>query len=162
LELYEIDSLTGKAKADDNPLIFVKSEEESEFIDDNKVVLSGSGSTNNERNYTSERKSKTQTKQDTHTVTSGERNALKAAKSYLDVMAFSYSGLIEQLEYEGYSSSEAEYAADNCGADWNEQAVKKAEEYLENMSFSKSSLIEQLEYEGFTSSQAKYGVNKAY
>ena len=77
-------------------------------------------------------------------------------------MAFSYSGLIEQLEYEGYSTEEATYAVDNCGADWKEQAAKKAEEYLNSMSFSKSGLIEQLEYEGFTHDQAAYGADQAY
>ena len=77
-------------------------------------------------------------------------------------MAFSYSGLIEQLEYEGFSTAEATYAADHCGADWNEQAYKSAVSYLQFMSFSKSGLIEQLEYEGFTYEQAVYGVNKAY
>lgn len=77
-------------------------------------------------------------------------------------MAFSYSGLIEQLEYEGYSTEEATYAVDNCGADWKEQAAKKAEEYLNSMSFSKSGLIEQLEYEGFTHEQAVYGADQAY
>ena len=77
-------------------------------------------------------------------------------------MAFSYSGPIEQLEYEGYSTEDATYAVDHCGADWNDEAAKKAEEYLNTMSFSRSGLIEQLEYEGFTHDQAVYGVNKAY
>lgn len=95
-------------------------------------------------------------------VSSGERNALQKARDYLDVMAFSYTGLIEQLEFEGFSHSEAVYGADNCGADWNEQAVKKARDYLEIMSMSKSQLIEQLEFEGFTSSQARYGADAAY
>lgn len=93
--------------------------------------------------------------------TTGEKNALKKANSYLSIMAFSYTGLIEQLEYEGYSTEEATYAVDNCGADWNEQAAKKAESYLDVMSFSKTGLIEQLEYEGFTHDQAVYGVEAA-
>ena len=95
-------------------------------------------------------------------VSSGKKNALEQAYSYLNAMAFSYSGLIEQLEYEGYSTEEATYAVDNCGADWKEQAAKKAEEYLNSMSFSKSGLIEQLEYEGFTHDQAAYGADQAY
>ena len=70
--------------------------------------------------------------------------------------------MVEQLEYEGLSYSEAKYAADNCGADWNEQAARKATEYLNLKSFSRNKLIEQLEYEGFTREQAVYGVNKAY
>jgi len=68
----------------------------------------------------------------------------------------------DQLEYEGFSQTDATSAAHNCGADWNEQAAKKAKEYLSYSSFSHDSLIEQLEYEGFTSSQAAYGCHHAY
>ncbi|MDO4493601.1 MAG: Ltp family lipoprotein [Clostridia bacterium] len=91
--------------------------------------------------------------------TQGERNALNSAKMYLSIMAFSQSGLIKQLEFEGYSTSEAQYAADNCGADWNEQAAKAARNYLSIMPFSDDGLIEQLEFEGYTHEQAVYGVN---
>lgn len=90
--------------------------------------------------------------------TMGQRNSLTKAKQYLDYSSFSHSGMIQQLEYEGFSTEEATYGADNCGADWNEQAAKKAESYLEFSSFSRSGLIEQLEYEGFTADQAEYGV----
>ncbi|WP_207637170.1 Ltp family lipoprotein [Anaerovorax odorimutans] len=90
-------------------------------------------------------------------VTLGEKNALAKAKSYLESMSFSYSGLIKQLEYEGFSSIEATYGADNCNANWDEQAAKKAKTYMESMSFSRDSLIQQLKYEGFTDSQAEYG-----
>lgn len=91
-------------------------------------------------------------------ISLGKINALGSAKTYLWTMAFSYKGLVNQLEFEGYSNEEAVYAADNCGADWNEQAAKKAKEYLNTMSFSRSGLIEQLEFEGFTHEQAVYGV----
>ena len=74
-------------------------------------------------------------------------------------MPFSYSGLIDQLKYEGYSDDEAKYGADNCDADWNEQAAKAAQNYLEIMSFSRQGLIDQLEYEGYTPEQAEYGVS---
>lgn len=87
-----------------------------------------------------------------------ETNALNKAASYLDFSAFSYTGLIDQLEYEGFSTESATYAADHCGADWNEQAAKKAESYMEFSSFSKQGLIDQLLYEGFTQKQAEYGV----
>lgn len=93
-------------------------------------------------------------------ATLGEQNALKKAKMYLEVMPFSYIGLIKQLEYEGYTNKEAVYGADNCGADWFEQAAKKAKIYLEMMPFSKEGLIAQLEYEGFTHEQAVYGAKK--
>lgn len=91
--------------------------------------------------------------------TMGEKNALSKAKSYLAYSSFSYKGLIEQLKYEGFSDVEATYGADNCNADWNEQARQKAKSYIEYSSFSRSGLIEQLEYEGFTRSQAEYGVS---
>ena len=58
--------------------------------------------------------------------TVSQKNALKKAKSYIDFQAFSHDGLVEQLEFEGFSHEDAVYGADNCGADWNEQAVKKA------------------------------------
>lgn len=94
-------------------------------------------------------------------LTFGEKNALKAAEQYLEFGAFSYTGLVEQLEYDGYASSEAKYAADNCGADWNEQAAKAAKQYLESSPFSRSGLIEQLMFDGFTQAQAEYGVTQA-
>lgn len=94
--------------------------------------------------------------------TKGDEQALRMAKEYLDCMAFSKSGLIEQLEYEGFSHKEATYAVEHCGANWKKQAVKMAKEYLDCMAFSKSGLIEQLEYEGFTHEEAVYGVSKAY
>ncbi len=96
---------------------------------------------------------------ETSDLTIGQKNALKKAGAYLDYSAFSYSGLIKQLKYEGFSTEEATYAVNNCGADWNEQAAVKAQAYLDYSSFSRSSLIEQLEYEGFTKKQAEHGVN---
>ncbi|MGI6230207.1 MAG: Ltp family lipoprotein [Tractidigestivibacter sp.] len=91
--------------------------------------------------------------------TTAEKNAVSRAKSYLDYTAFSYSGLIDQLEFEGYTTEEATYGVDHCGADWYEQAALMAEDYLEYTSFSRSGLIDQLEFEGFTYDQAVYGVN---
>lgn len=92
--------------------------------------------------------------------TMGKQNALNRAFDYLESIPFSYTGLIDQLEYEGFSTDEATYAADNCGADWNEQAALKARQYMENLSLSRVELIEQLEYEGFTPAQATYGATQ--
>lgn len=111
----------------------------------------------NNSNATAQTQENTDNTEDA-SVTTGQRNALKKAKSYLKTMAFSREGLIEQLEFEGYTTDEATYGADNCGADWNEQAAKKAESYLDIMAFSREGLIEQLEFEGFTNEQAVYGV----
>ncbi len=96
----------------------------------------------------------------TPSPTTGEKNALGSAREYLSFSAFSYTGLIKQLEYEGYSTEEATYAADNCNANWNEQAAKSAKEYLDMSSFSRQELINQLIYEGYTQEQAEYGVTQ--
>lgn len=37
-------------------------------------------------------------------ATIGQSNALRKAESYLSFMPFSYSGLVEQLEFEGFST----------------------------------------------------------
>ena len=97
---------------------------------------------------------------DASAPSTGESNALNKANSYLSFSAFSYSGLVEQLEYEGFTHEEAEYGADHCGADWKEQALQKANSYLSFSAFSYSGLIDQLEYEGFTLEEAEYGVDK--
>jgi hypothetical protein len=87
-----------------------------------------------------------------------QRNARQKAAEYLDYTSFSRSGLIEQVEYEGFTQEDAAYGVDALNVDWNEQAAKKAAEYLDYTSFSRSGLIEQVEYEGFTRAQAEYGV----
>ncbi len=94
-----------------------------------------------------------------NTITTGQKNALKSAKDYLSFTAFSRDGLIDQLEYEKYSTEEATYAADNCGADWNEQALKSAENYLSFTAFSYKGLIDQLEYEKYTKEQATFAAD---
>lgn len=89
----------------------------------------------------------------------GNAGAKAKAESYLNSSAFSYTGLIHQLEYEGFSESEAKYGADNCGANWKNQALKKTKSYLNSSAFSYSGLQHQLEYEGFTQDEVKYGVD---
>lgn len=92
-------------------------------------------------------------------MTGGQRNAVRAAEQYLDYSAFSRSGLIEQLEYEDYSTEDATFAVDYVAPDWNEQAAESAQTYLDYTAFSRQSLIDQLMYEGFTVDQAQFGVD---
>lgn len=93
----------------------------------------------------------------TPSMTVSQKNALAKAKSYLEFSAFSHDGLVAQLEFEQFSHADAVYAADNCGADWNEQAAKKAESYMSYSAFSRGGLIDQLKFEKFTQEQAEYG-----
>ena len=89
--------------------------------------------------------------------TTAQRNAVDKAESYLSYSAFSRSGLIKQLAFEGFSNADATYAVDNITVDWTEQADKKAASYMSYSSFSRSGLIKQLEFEGFSSAQAAHG-----
>lgn len=142
----EMDPMTGKVKPDDTPLLFVRSGVESSYISQNKKKKGGESGT----------VSNTTPKPD-YIPTYGEMVALKRAKEYLEVLPFSYTGLIEQLEFEYIRHECAVYAADNCGANWKNEAAKKATSYLEIFTFSRSELITQLEYDGFTYEEAVYG-----
>ncbi len=93
------------------------------------------------------------------TGTVGQRNAISKAASYLRSSSFSRSGLIGQLQYEGFSIEDSTYGVDNQNANWNAQAVKKAASYLRSSSFSRSGLIDQMIYEGFSSSESVYGAD---
>jgi Host cell surface-exposed lipoprotein len=88
-------------------------------------------------------------------------NAARMAKSYLTLQAFSFKGLVKQLKYEGFSTSDATYGASHSGANWMKQAVRMAKSYLEYKAFSFKGLVKQLKYEGFTHSQALHGARGA-
>lgn len=90
-------------------------------------------------------------------MTTSQANAVAKAEQYLSLVGFSRTGLIQQLEFEGFPTADAEYAVDTIAPDWNEQAAKKAKTYLDASSFSRDSLIGQLVFEGFTQEQAEYG-----
>ena len=91
--------------------------------------------------------------------TVAQSNAKKSATSYLRYSSFSRTGLIGQLEFEGFSTADATYGVDAQNTDWNVQAAKSAKSYLEYSSFSRIGLIDQLVFEGFTQAQAEYGVS---
>jgi hypothetical protein len=94
--------------------------------------------------------------------TSAQENAREKAESHLDTSAFSKSGLIDQLKFEGFSKADATYAVNAITVNWYKQAKLKAESYLDTSSFSAAGLLEQLKFEGFTDAEASYGVSKAY
>src|SRR4051812_5504563 len=83
-------------------------------------------------------------------TTTNRTQAVRAAKSYLRFQAFSLKGLIHQLKYEGYSTSDATYGASHADANWMTQAVRSAKSYLKFEAFSFSGMVRQLKYEGFT------------
>ena len=93
------------------------------------------------------------------TGTVSQQNAKSRATSYLRSSSFSRSGLIGQLQYDGFSIDDATYGVDALNTNWNAQAVKKATSYLRTSSFSRSGLIDQMIFEGFSSSESIYGVD---
>lgn len=100
-------------------------------------------------------------------ATFSQQQALRSAKQYLSMQAFSYAGLIKQLSSsygDGFSQADATYAADHCGADWNAEAAKAAKQYLSMQSFSHAGLVDQLDSaygDQYTPAQAEYGVKQA-
>lgn len=92
-------------------------------------------------------------------ITNAQKNAVRTAHSYLESSGFSRDGLIEQLEYDGYTGSDATTAVDSLDMNWIKQAKKTAKSYLQDSGFSHNGLIEQLEYDGYTSSDATTAVD---
>lgn len=86
-----------------------------------------------------------------------QENAVRTAEDYLDMSGYSRQGLIEQLEYEGFSTEDAMYAVDHATVNWYEQATRTAKDYLDMSGYSHAGLVDQLEYEGYTPAQAEYG-----
>lgn len=91
-------------------------------------------------------------------LTVSQKNAIEKAESYIELMAFSKSGLVKQLKFEGFPAADAAFAANAIDVNWNEQAAKKAQSYLDMSAFSRTGLIKQLKFEGFTAKQAAHGV----
>jgi predicted nucleic acid-binding Zn ribbon protein len=92
-------------------------------------------------------------------------DALAEAHIYLQIGTLSYDMLIDLLESNGYTSENAKYAADNCGADWYANALEAALETLGRSSTGNSisydTLVFLLEAQGFTHDQAVYAADQA-
>lgn len=93
--------------------------------------------------------------------TASQQDTFRRAEEWLDLTSFSRSGLIEQLEREGFATEDATWAVDLLSVDWNEQAAKDASAVLAKDTLSRSELIDFLIYVGFTQEQAEYGANRA-
>lgn len=91
-------------------------------------------------------------------LTLSQQNAIEEAQSYLNYSGFSRTGLIGQLEYEGFSTEDATFGADNAGADWNAECAESAQSYLDYSSFSREGLADQLAYEGFLPAEIEFGL----
>lgn len=91
-------------------------------------------------------------------LTVEQQNAIGKAQDYLAFSGFSRAGLINQLEFEGFSTEAATFGADNAGADWNAEAAEKAKSYMDMSEFSRQGLYDQLEFEEFTPEQIEFAL----
>jgi hypothetical protein len=96
-----------------------------------------------------------------HATTANHTQAVRDARQYLQFQAFSLKGLIKQLEFDGFSPSDATYGASHAGANWMKEAAAAAKEYLKTEPFSFSGMVAQLEFDGFTHAQAVHGAHAA-
>ncbi len=87
---------------------------------------------------------------------------MASARYRIDSEGLSKKALIQHLTAEGYDRANATFAANNVGADWQEEAVEKARDRMDKDGYSKRSLVEHLGSDGFTRAQAEYAVNKVY
>ena len=108
-----------------------------------------------------------ESKEESSSLTTQQKNAVRSAKNYTSLMGFSRDGLINQLSSEygdGYSVEDATIAIDSMAIDYNEQAAKSAKNYLDTQGFSCTGLIKQLSSDAgdkYTKEQAEYGAKKA-
>ena len=95
-------------------------------------------------------------------MTDTQKQCLDQAKSYLEKIPFSESGLRGQLDYKGYSQADIDFALENLDVDWTANAIKKSEDYLATMPLSKPALEQQLDFDGFTKEDIAIAVEKTY
>jgi|GEM_PF-288163 len=100
-------------------------------------------------------------------LTGPQKNAVRAAQSYLSISGFSRDGLIAQLSSpagNGFDVTDATIAVDSMNIDWKQEAVKSAKQYLQLMGFSCQGLIQQLSSRAgnkYTVEEAQFGAKQA-
>lgn len=92
----------------------------------------------------------------------GNEGAVNSAKIYLKSMAASKTKIISFLKKKGFNEEEAIYGAENCGADWYDQALRMAMSYLNVQEFTYEQLALQLMIEGFTEDEIIYVLSVIY
>ena len=99
-------------------------------------------------------------------LTTAQKNAVRAAQSYLGLGAFSKEGLIDLLSSsaaDGYHLHDATVAVNRLKVNWNQQAARAAHVYeVGGSSFSCKELVQQLSSaDRFTTAQAQFGAKQA-
>ena len=69
--------------------------------------------------------------------------------------------MVHMLERDDkFTPDEALYGANNCGANWDEQAVRCAEKYAEKVGYDFDKLVFQIEWFNYTHDQAVQAATK--
>nr|DAJ03148.1 MAG TPA: Host cell surface-exposed lipoprotein [Caudoviricetes sp.] len=132
------------------------------------TLTSVTGCSNNEPTTTQSTVSKDKTnkpkvkvKKD-ESATQKQKEAYDSARSYYSWDGLSEKGFYEQLEAEGYSEEEIQYALNRLKPDYNKMAVRCAKGYYDSRyAMSAQGIYDELvdDWNGFTSEQAEYAVN---
>ena len=91
-------------------------------------------------------------------ATSEQQKALRLAYSYLKFYAYSREGLKDRLRDFNITEPAAEYAVENCGADWEEQAKRKADEYTRFRTWKLEDLRKQLVRDKFEENEVSKAI----
>ena len=133
-------------------------------ISDNQTIKPPSSDNktdmDNENDKNDDSSSDTDDSSNTNNDTSGTTNSdLTFAKNLAEQSHLSKFETETKLFEEGYSLTEAEELANNCGANWNKQAAYRAEDFAEYYAtVSPSMIIDLLLDCEFTNSQAEYAI----
>lgn len=91
------------------------------------------------------------------------QEALETCQYFDELTPSSRQDMLEQLtDYEDFSMEAAEYALENCGADWKENALRTAKDYQEKMGLSPEEIYNQLVSEAadnYTEEEAQYAID---
>lgn len=132
------------------------------FVGVAAVAILASGA---DRNYLSSSvatPSSTVLKDEGPKLTSPQKNAKRAAQTYISLSGWSKAGLIRQLHlFDKFSTADATVAVNTLKVDYNKEAVETAEAYLDFTGYSRDGLIRQMiQYDHYTTAQASYAADK--
>ncbi|WP_166079137.1 Ltp family lipoprotein [Xiamenia xianingshaonis] len=93
-------------------------------------------------------------------LTTGQKNAIKTAVEYCEWLHPSYQLAIDwMVEQDGYTTDDATFGVDHCGADWKEQAALNAKSQVDYGGASEEGLREQLgTFYKFTEDEIEYAL----
>lgn len=114
-------------------------------------------SSENQQNDSSTKGEET-TEPTTQAKNEDKESAVASAKKYVASEPLSKKATVDRLKSAGYSDTAATYGAENCGADWKQNAVSRANYLLEKKNYTQ---YKSLEYDlkeryGFTSEELSY------